>query len=148
MTIKRDKENFTPKQLPAADQPKIAAYIKYFEKQCLGVTVEHPQGNIDVVRRWNCYQREDTTNNHVEAWHSSKKNEFSKVKNIFKFIVACQESASQDIIKLNHILNNNFQPQKTKWQKKRETVMKHVQEQYANGKINEVDVIKAIITVI
>ena len=94
------------------------------------------------------YQREDTTNNHVEAWHSSKKDEFSKVKNIFKFIVACQESASQDIIKLNHILNGNFEPQKTKWQKKRETVMKHVQEQYASAKINEVDVIKAIITVI
>jgi len=148
MNIKGDKDNFTPRLLPAADQPRIATFIKYFEGNYLGVTAAHSQGNIDVVRRWNCYKREDTTNNHVEAWHSSKKDEFSKVKNIFKFIVACQESASQDIIKLNHILNGNFEPQKTKWQKKRETVMKHVQEQYASAKINEVDVIKAIITVI
>ena len=85
---------------------------------------------------------------HVEAWHSSKINEFSSIKNIFKFIVAIQESACQDIVKLNHIKDNNFVPQKTKQQKRRESAMKHVQEQYDLQKINEIEFIKAVMNVI
>jgi len=148
--IKSDRDNFTPKAnlLTRADQEKVAAFIKYFEQQYLGVTQQHARGNIVVVRRWNCNGREDTTNSHVEAWHSSKKTEFSRIRHIFKFIVACQESASQDIIKLNHIRNNTFHPQKTSMQSKREKIMKHIQELYAIQKISEIDVVKAIMTVI
>ena len=145
--IKTDEGHFKPK-VTEDDKPKITALCRYFESQYLGVTVLHPHGQIEVVMRWNCYERESRTNNHVEAWHSSKKDEFSKIKNIFKFIVACQESASQDIIKLNHIMNNVFEPQKTKNQKKRDSTLKHVMGEYAAKSIDELDVIKAIITVV
>ena len=148
--IKADQTHFTPKQncLPGQDKQNVVLFMRYVEGQYLGVTEAHPQGNISTIMLWNCYNREDTTNNHVEAWHSSKINEFSSIKNIFKFIVAIQESACQDIVKLNHIKNNNFVPQKTKQQKRRESAMKHVQEQYDLRKINEIEFIKAVMNLI
>ena len=146
--IKADRNTFTPQHMSAEDARRVREFMAYFERYYLGVTALYQQGNITVVERWNVFGREFTTNNHVESWHSSKNDEFSKIRSIWKYIIACQESASQDIIKYHHIRNNTFVPQKTNKQKKRETTIKHVVDEYTNSRINELDVVKALMSIL
>ena len=98
----------------------------YFEKQYLGRTKNHLDGNMKVIRRWNCHGRINNTSNYVEQWHSSKKDIFSKIRNVWKFIIAIQESAADDHLKYNHVLANQYVAQKTAGQKKKEKTVDHM----------------------
>jgi hypothetical protein len=139
----KSNKTFWP-NVEGSDLEKLKALCKYFERTYLGATKANPSGSMQVVQRWNCHGRINNTNNYVEVWHSTKKDTFSKIRNVWKFVIAMQESAADDRLKYDHVIANQYIAQKTAAQKRKEKTVDHVISQYDEGSLTAIEVVKVL----